>query len=304
MKLSVIICTYNRANILADCIESFFFQTASRNLYEVLIIDNNSVDNTRAVAREFTSKYSFCTYHFEPTQGLSHARNTGYKVARHDWVAYIDDDARAFPDFVERALWDIKNFDFDAFGGLAVPLYLTPKPRWLPEKLEIFDIEGIHEPCELESQYFHGYAMVFRKKVLERMNGFPVNLGMTGSKVAYGEETMLQFLMKRSGSKLGYDPGLRVFHAVGKQKYELAWHIRSAYAHGRDSKGINYDSFVFKELILVLIHTLFIGWPKAAGKLFLRKRYYWQNMFLEMIQPIAVALGKYHASRKKLPKEH
>lgn len=297
MELSVIVCTYNRVDLLLECLESLLNQSVKKELYEVIIVDNNSTDDTKSKSCEYLSKYQSFFYYFEPHQGLSYARNTGFRIAKSDWVVYIDDDTRVFPNFVQRALWTIENFPFDAFGGLAVPLYSIPKPGWLPQDLEIFHINGVSEPCFLNSQFFHGYAMVFKKDALMKMNGFPVSLGMSGDKIAYGEETMLQLKMRNSGYKLGYDPELKVHHLIGEHKFKLSWHIKSAYAHGRDCYGISFSKYTQFDLIKDLTYISLIKWPKAIVKLFIRKSYYWQNLILEMLQPIAACLGKYNAAR-------
>lgn len=301
VSLSIIICTFNRADIITECLRSVENQNKFKKDFEVIVIDNNSSDTTKSTIFKFTTKHPNFFYFFEPNQGLSYARNTGFKAAKADWVAYIDDDTRVFPDFVQRALWTIENYPFDGFGGLAIPLYSTLKTKWLPQNLEIFSMSDVSEPSLLPNdQFFYGYAMVFKKEVLIKMNGFPVDLGMSGNKIAYGEETMLQLKMRNAGFKLGYDPELKVHHLVGKHKLKLSWHIRSAYAHGRDSYGIGFSKYSRIDLIKDLAYIFLKKWPKAIAKFLLRKNYYWQNMVLDMLKPIAGCLGKYKAFRKNL----
>ncbi len=66
----------------------------------------------------------------EFAQGLSHARNRGYREAQAAWVAYMDDDAKAYPDFVERILYITDQYPFDAVGGMFLPWYKYGKPKW------------------------------------------------------------------------------------------------------------------------------------------------------------------------------
>ena len=67
-KISVVVCTYNRDQMLPECLESLSNQRVDKNLYEVIVVDNNSKDNTQEVANGFVRKYSNFRYLFEPEQ--------------------------------------------------------------------------------------------------------------------------------------------------------------------------------------------------------------------------------------------
>ena len=101
IKISVIVCTYNRAYLLKNCLRSLVDQLVETSTFEVIIVNNNATDDTEEVAKSFTEKYPNFRYIIEPNQGLSNARNRGYKEAKGEYVAYIDDDARAYTDWVE-----------------------------------------------------------------------------------------------------------------------------------------------------------------------------------------------------------
>src|SRR3569833_3717564 len=95
VKVSLVICTYNRAVYLPNALKSIQQQTAKPNLFEVVIVDNNSTDNTALVAKEYIDANPGidCRYCFENKKGLSFARNRGIEEARHEVISYIDDDA-------------------------------------------------------------------------------------------------------------------------------------------------------------------------------------------------------------------
>jgi len=133
VKLTILICTYNRVAILEECLASFVNQTINNQQFEVIVINNNSTDTTQIVAEKYANNYTNFSVVKELNQGLSHARNRGYQEAASDWVAYVDDDAKAHPNFVEQALWTINNHEFDAFGGIYLPWYKYGKPKWLPK---------------------------------------------------------------------------------------------------------------------------------------------------------------------------
>ncbi len=130
--ISVVVCTYNRVNLLADALHTLCHQTLDRSEYEVMVVDNNSSDNTREMVDEFCRRFSHVRYCFEPKQGLSYARNRGWREARGEYVAYVDDDARAGENWLKTALVLIANTKPAplCLGGPILPFYSTTKPIW------------------------------------------------------------------------------------------------------------------------------------------------------------------------------
>ena len=103
MILSIIICSYNRASYISDALTSLYCQSAGLNEFEVIIVDNNSTDNTKevyAIWRQTNTNGQF-TFISETKQGASFARNNGAAIAKGEWVCFMDDDAVATPNYVE-----------------------------------------------------------------------------------------------------------------------------------------------------------------------------------------------------------
>src|SRR6516162_11213107 len=91
--VSVIICTYNRQHLLKAALKSILSQQADGLRYEVVVVDNNSTDDTRQVIETFMGRGATnLRYLFEGRQGLSYARNAGVAVSRSPIVAFTDDD--------------------------------------------------------------------------------------------------------------------------------------------------------------------------------------------------------------------
>jgi glucosyl-dolichyl phosphate glucuronosyltransferase len=291
--ISIIVCTYNRSEILKESLHSLVDQTVDKALYEVIVVNNNSSDSTQDVAEKFSALHTNFRVVIEKQQGLSHARNRGYKEALTHWVAYIDDDARAFNNWVERILYVIRNFDFDCFGGVYLPWYKYGRPKWFLDRYGSNQnkIAAIGElPNDL---YMDGGNCVFKKSLLEQFNGFASNLGMTGKKIAYGEETLLQNRIRKENYKIGFDPELLIEHAVVKKKLNVFWFIKSAYANGRDS----WDTFeVVPSPPIILNHLFQAVWfflfmLKANSLKLLKPNYYLQNMIIDSFSPLSYAIG-------------
>jgi len=104
MKISVIVCTYNRCQSLAKALESVAQSQLPENVrWEVLVVDNNSKDGTRAVVDDFSRRYpGRFRYAFEERQGKSFALNTGIELVAGDINAFVDDDVVVEPSWLAR----------------------------------------------------------------------------------------------------------------------------------------------------------------------------------------------------------
>jgi glycosyltransferase involved in cell wall biosynthesis len=303
-QLTIIVCTYNRAALLEECLHSLAGQNADASLFEVLIVDNNSTDSTKLISEKYCTARSNFSYCAETTTGLSQARNTGYKNANTPWVAYLDDDAKAAESFAERILYGIAHFDFDAYGGIYLPWYKFGKKRWMDE--ERFFTNKVNMPLApgllKEKNYFSGGNCVFRKTALEGIGGFNTEIGMKGAQVSYGEETLTQVQLRKAGKKVGWDPELIIYHVVMPYKLNLKWFFRSMYRNGVDHWNTFDEIPTRKDLRSLFYHgtknfirNFFIHLPKTF-----RKDYYFQNWMIDVFCEYARVWGVVKGGRKKL----
>ena len=102
-RISVIIATHNRADLLSIALESVARQTLDPTRYEVIVVDNASTDKTAALVKQMSTGMPQLRYIAEERLGLSWARNAGLAAAQSPYVAYLDDDARAEPIWLEDA---------------------------------------------------------------------------------------------------------------------------------------------------------------------------------------------------------
>ena len=234
MQLSVIVCTYNRSSLLKDCLDTLVEQNADSLLYEVVIVDNNSTDNTVEVAGHFIKSYSNIRLVLEKKQGLGHARNRGWHEAKGRYVAYIDDDARAHNDWIhEMHQFTLRHPEIQVFGGPYFPFSFVKIPDWMPDGFGMNYKGEVERPVEIGREWISGSNMVFALTCLKSSGGFATALGMQGKKVAYGEETMLLRKIASSGEAIYYVPRMKVDHLVAEYKMNFVWIIKSYYAHGR-----------------------------------------------------------------------
>lgn len=235
-EISVAVCTYNRADVLPKCLESLANQTAADEFFEVLIIDNNSTDDTKRIALDFCGKNTNFKYIFEEKQGLSQARNRAIAEAKGEFLAYIDDDAIADKEWVEKIISVIQNNkDIAALGGKILPWYNTEKPKWFTDEFGLHSWGDKHLQLSLQNYPFglSGSNMIFKKDILEKYNGFSAEYGMTGNKIAFGEESLLFNKMLKNKENIQYFPEIFVYHLVSEKSYSLKEAFKRSMQNGR-----------------------------------------------------------------------
>ncbi len=292
LRLSIIICTYNRSRLLEKCFDSLFPQLLDE--IEIIVIDNNSQDDTNLVVSNYTLKHLNIRYVFEQEIGLSHARNRGIKESKAEWILFIDDDAMSFPDLVERALYLVGRRDFDCVGGMYYAYYEERKPDWIPESYgtkHLFSTSLVQCPYTIPC----GGIVLYKKSMLDDLNGFSSNYGMKGEVRDIGEETELQYRAFKANYKIGFDPGLKVYHLVKPEYTTLAWFMKRAYLDGKTSTRITKGNEIFiiitrifKSVLGLLIRRL----PFNIYQLTTKKNYHWQNFIYDSFMPNFLFFGQ------------
>lgn len=237
IRISAIICTLNRAAYLCKAIQSLVNQTLPNEYYEILIVDNGSTDDTkRVVVEEFAHLHNL-HYLYEPVLGLSQARNTGWQNAKGEYIAYLDDDAIAYPDWLEKI---IKVFESvtpqpGCVGGKVEAIWEASRPHWLPDKLlpYLTVLDWSEVPIILEDwRYIAGANMAFPKFLLEAVKGFQVSFGRKGGKLLSNEEILLRNQLKINGYTIYYDPEIVVGHHIAASRLTQSWFFQRTYWQG------------------------------------------------------------------------
>ena len=317
-QISVVVCSYNRAELLSMALQTLCDQTLEPATYEVIVVDNNSVDNTRAVVEGFARRHFNIHYYLEPEQGLSHARNRGWKEARGEYVAYIDDDCKVPEEWLAVAKDIIVRVSPSVFGGPFYAFYNTPKPRWYK------DSYGSHEPGKQarvldrpECINIYGGNAFFLRTVLEATGGFDCKLGMTGGKLAYGEETaLIRMIASRIPEHvIYYDPRLYVYHLVQPQKMTIRRTIQASFIRGGYSHRVFQSHAPLKvgrrRILKEAVRTSIAMSIDLARSLFRRDRvrypyiqHYWYENTLRHVRKLGMLYEEYRQVSKALRVVH
>jgi len=232
MNITVILCTYNRCQSLARALESAAALTLPNDVeWELLIVDNNSRDQTREVAQSFCQRYpDRFRYLFEPKPGKSNALNAGISAARNDILAFLDDDVTVEPSWLQNLTAALRDCQWAGAGGRILPQRAFDPPRWLPvdshewAPLAVFDM-GPEAGVLVEPPY--GTNMTFRKYLFEKYGLFRTDLGPQPGSEIRSEDTEFGARLLTAGERLRYEPAAVVYHEVSdkrlQRRYFLAW---------------------------------------------------------------------------------
>ena len=238
LRLTLLIPTFNRSRELLRALRSVAEQRLDPALWECVIVDNNSTDDTADAVARFAEEHPTLQIRrvVEPKAGVSHARNRGLQEARTELIASIDDDERINPDFLEAYL---RFFDThpeaNIAGGKIIAEYPSGRPAWMSRWTE----RPIANPMDYgeEIRPFPkgalpgGGNMAFRRSVALRY-GFDTQLGRVGSKLIGGEENDFFLRLVASGETLWYVPDAVMWHIIPKEKLTTEYLDRLSYHIG------------------------------------------------------------------------
>ena len=239
MNLTVILCTYNRCAVLARALESVARQTLPHSVeWEVLVVDNNSSDKTRAVIEDFCLRHpGRFRYLFERQQGLSYARNTGVREARGEILAFTDDDVVAEPGWLQNLTAGLHSGQWAGAGGRVLPQWPCSPPRWVPAReryglapLAMFDLDS---QVSLLNEPPVGANMAFERSLFEKYGGFRTDLGRCGDKALSNEDTEFGRRLLAAGEQLRYEPSAVVHHSIPQERLQQQYFLKFWFDKGR-----------------------------------------------------------------------
>jgi len=271
-RLSVVVCTYNRCILLRDCLESLAVQTLSRDEYEVIVVDNNSTDGTSDLMRSSQRDNFRVHCVLEPNQGVAHARNRGWREAAGEFVAYIDDDTTAVPEWCEKILHAFSAITPQpvAVGGDILPRLESKFPWWFSPRLEVrswgTDAGFLSSPT---AHYgFSGANMAFQRRILSEHGGFNPAFGMSGGKIWLGEEPELFMRIHRTQPYFWFDPAIQVRHHVPPAQLQFCSRLYRSFQAGRARKLIEKGQVTFGWVLVELGGTFHLLRQRCAEKPF------------------------------------
>jgi glycosyltransferase involved in cell wall biosynthesis len=233
IDLSVIVCTYNNAELLMDCLSRFVQPSKPQEAsFEVIVVDNNSKDETNRIVDCYIQSNTIpnLRYIFEPQPGLTNARLAGVRNATGSWIAFIDDDIRIQPDWIESALQFIKTHPkAGAIGGRIELQYLEP-PTAAALKCEaaLCKVDGGGQAFKSQQGNrapLVGAAILFRQQALEETGWLSKRYlsDRTGKSLSSGGDTEMIMRVSNQGWEVWYVPTLCATHLIPPKRTTIAY---------------------------------------------------------------------------------
>jgi glycosyltransferase involved in cell wall biosynthesis len=246
---SILICTYNRAALLREALQAMNnLQRPERCDVEIIVVDNNSTDNTASVVANAAAASSMRVVALhEPKQGKSFALNRGLAVARGDILALTDDDVWPHPQWLSRIVERFRERDITfvfgkvlpRWGSMPPPELLTPAAHdiWGPLALVDYGDAGVDYVASCTGQRLPiGANLAFRRSAVVTVGGWRTDLGKVDNTLISGEDHEIFCRLRRFNLYSGfYDPEILVKHYVPARRltrhYFRQWFYWSGKTH-------------------------------------------------------------------------
>jgi len=235
LAVTVAIPTYKRAGMLRQTLEGLVRQDYPRELLEILIIDNNSPDDTRGVVASFAAAPLAPRHVLETQQGANHARNRAIREARGEIIIFGDDDILIEPNWVRemvRPFQDNPPGRVGAVGGEVIPIFPDGCPAW---------VAGFHGPQALRpdagplrpGQVPMSASLAFLRKTFPELGYFDTELGRKGGVVFGGDENLAIKRLLKGGYEVWFAPAARALHQMPASRTTLAYVRKHAFDSAR-----------------------------------------------------------------------
>lgn len=252
--ISFAVCTYNRCERLPSLINSMLSQKCSL-LYEVLVINNNSSDNTLAVLDKLSKQYvGRIRVVTESKQGIAYARNRAISEAlESDYMVFIDDDEIPQAGLLASAIKVLESEKADCVGGrIVVDFAGHERPLWLTDDLLGFLAEVDYG--DLEFQIVDNTTPVWTANVAYNMQmfkkfpdlRFDIRFNREGNGIGGGEDAIMFRDMMKYNLQIHYCPDMVTHHFVEdwrlKRRYFLKLHLIAGIRYGQHQMNTDKDS--------------------------------------------------------------
>jgi glycosyltransferase involved in cell wall biosynthesis len=293
VDVSVILCTYNRCDLLGKSLASFRRQITPPELnWELLVVDNNCSDSTpellRQAERDFAGKLRFVR---EEKQGLSHARNRGIQEARGRFLLFTDDDTEPAPNWIAEVWKTFSNHSCDAVAGKIELQWGCDKPNWMADDLlgflaQVDYGEDVH-PLDTAECPPIGANMAFAATVFRKIGDFDTELGRKGKALRGGEEIELFERFLKSGLVALYQPTAVIFHSVDRDRVRKSYFRMLHFNNGKVS-GLRYGGvgrqlagiplFIFPQTMRMIGRYLRTAWECGLARSLRQEMNVWYSV--------------------------
>lgn len=235
LKATIAIPTYNRADLLRQTLAGLARQQFPSDQFEVLVIDNNSRDDTRAVVASFASARPAPRYLLETKQGLDHGRNRAVAEARGEIVVFGDDDILMEPDWLGQIIAPFAGpggAAIGAVGGEVIPVFPDGLPPWVAEWHSPLAFRSDAGPLPPQQSPM-GANMAFPARIFTQLGPFHTALDRSGKNLFGGGDTDMIRRVRAAGLEVWFAPAARVRHQMPASRTTFRYATRHAFDSAR-----------------------------------------------------------------------
>lgn len=305
--ISVVLCTYNGSERIIPTLEALRLQEVQSYLqWEVIVVDNNSSDDTRQVLSSFLITYNTLPIKVvvENKQGLANARQKGVTESQYEYIVFCDDDNHLEKKYLQFAYAIMnRNESIGALGGNIIGrTNATEFPQWWDKYKNAYAVgeQATESGFVKDKMYIWGAGMVTRKSLfLKAYERFPsVLLGRTGSQIVSGEDSEYCIRLLLMGYKLYYDKDLLLTHQIDERRLSLNYldKLLKSFQENSITTSDYYEAFFSlrkklfsayflsaKSLILYFFYSLIFNKDKSSFNK--RRLFFLSNISLGYISP-------------------
>lgn len=266
LNITVILCTYNRCRSLGKALESVARSVVVNSTHwEVLVVDNNSDDQTRELIERYCARYpKIFRYIFEPKQGKSNALNTAIREAAGDVLAFTDDDLEVDAHWLHNLTAPLACSEWAGVGGRVLPERGFSPKSWMDISsrygLAPLAMFNPHIPAGPIDEPPFGANMAYRKELFLKYGDFRLDLGPQPGGEIKNEDVEFGARILAAGERIWYEPSALVYHEVAPHRARKSYFLGWWYGKGRSDRRLE-DAGHQRRLFgvpLVLIRRLVI----------------------------------------------
>jgi glycosyltransferase involved in cell wall biosynthesis len=264
MKASIIIPTFNRSDVIIRSLETWTTQTLCSDDFEVIVVDNNSMDNSSVLIRDFIRNRSNFHYLKELKPGSTNARHAGAKLAQSEVLIFADDDGLFNGSCIEEIVNVYQqNIEVVAVAGRIDILWDKTPPEWIaPYEFMLGRLDYCKEVLLGTDLYLNGGLFSIKKSVFEELGGF--NPDLVGDYLVGDGDTGLVIKLHNKKRLIGWTPYAIMQHLqfvdrqgtvkdMGRRFYNVG--ISASYGLFRIN-NFKWNVPVFKYIFNSVLHLL------------------------------------------------
>jgi succinoglycan biosynthesis protein ExoM len=248
VSVDVCIATYKRLDLIRQLLESLAVQTIIDSLkLRIIIIDNDPEKSAKTTVDTFFSDKDIAyIYDVQPEKNISLTRNKALDYATADYLAFIDDDEWASPDWLIHLLQTCQRYNADVIFGPVIPQFPEDTPDWII-KGGFFNRKA-NKTGDIMTHGATSNTLIKSPEKFKNTLRFDPKYGLTG-----GEDTDLFTRLHINGAKLVWCSEALVYEVVPKQRMTINWLAKRAFRGGQNYAQVHLKNLSLSKRIIWFI---------------------------------------------------